>query len=60
MKIQIDIPAEFENDYNTDKFEDFFSRVTADIDCNGLCGNYEKETAEMFMDVFEKSKVIQE
>ena len=45
VKIEIEIPKEFEGDYNSDKFEDFFMRVLADIDWNGnLCGNYEKET----------------
>lgn len=38
----------------------FFSRVTADIGCTGVCGNYEKETAEMFREAFEKSNVVQE
>lgn len=55
MKITIDIPDEFINDYITDKFKDFFSRVAADIDNDGLCGNYEKETAEMFLKAFGKS-----
>ena len=45
MLLQLLIPAEFEKDYYTDKFKDFFSRVIADIDFSGLCGNYEKETA---------------
>lgn len=53
IKIIINIPSEFESDYNTDKFKDFFSRVAADIDYNGLCGRYEKETAEMFREAFE-------
>ena len=55
MKITIDIPDKFINDYATDKFKDFFSRVAADIDNDGLCGNYEKETAEMFLKAFEES-----
>ena len=56
MKIEIEIPKEFEGDYNFDKFEDFFMRVMADIDWNGnLCGNYEKETAEMFVKAFQNS-----
>lgn len=56
MKIEIEIPKEFEVDYNSDKFEDFFMRVMNDIEMNDiemndeyisghLCGNYEKETA---------------
>ena len=56
MKIIIDIPNEFTGDYIADKFKDFFSRVIADIDCKGLCGNYERETAEMFIKAFENSE----
>ena len=56
MKIIIDIPNEFTGDYIADKFKDFFSRVIADIDCTGLCGNYEKEIAEMFIKAFENSE----
>ena len=52
----IEIPKEFEVDFKTDKFKDFFSRVIADIDCKGLCGNYEKEIAEMFIKAFENSE----
>lgn len=55
MKITIDIPDKFINDYTTDRFKDFFSRVAADIDNDGLCGNYEKETAEMFLKAFGES-----
>ena len=44
MKITIEIPEEFEIDYKTDKFKDFFQRVLADMDY--VCGNYERETAE--------------
>lgn len=58
MKIEIEIPKEFEVDYNADKFEDFFMRVMNDIEMNEyisgyLCGNYEKETAEMFVKAFQ-------
>ena len=56
MKLIIDIPKEFETDYNGDKFKDFFSRVLCDIDKGVLCGNYEKETAEMFLKAFDESK----
>ena len=55
MKLTIDIPIGHERDFNVDKFKDFFSRVIADINCHGLCGNYEKEIAEMFLEAFDKA-----
>lgn len=57
MKIAIDIPREYELDFITDKFKYFFSRVIADMDYSGLCGNYEKEIAEMFLEAFDKAIV---
>ena len=57
MKITIDIPREYERDFIADKFKDFFSRVIADINCGGMCGFYEKEIAEMFLDAFDKAVV---
>jgi len=55
VKITIDIPREYERDFIADKFKDFFSRVITDIDCSGLCGNYEKEIAEMFIKAFDEA-----
>lgn len=57
VKLTIDIPREYERDFIDDKFKDFFSRVITDIDCSGLCGNYEKEIAEMFLEAFDKAIV---
>ena len=57
MKLTIDIPREYERDFITDKFKDFFSRVIADMDYSGLCGNYEKEIAKMFLEAFDKAIV---
>lgn len=56
MRIEIEIPKEFENDYKGDTFKDFFSRVLCDIENGTLCGNYEKEIAEMFIKAFDESK----
>ena len=36
----------------------FSQELLQDIDCKGLCGNYEKEIAEMFINAFEISEVI--
>lgn len=58
MKIIIDIPKEFESDYKGDMFKDFFSRVLCDIQDGILCGNYEKETAEMFFKAFDESTPV--
>ena len=55
MKILIDIPKEFEVDYNTDRFAEFFQRCLADM-CT-CCGNYELETAEMMEKAFAESRL---
>nr|DAE43923.1 MAG TPA: hypothetical protein [Caudoviricetes sp.] len=55
MKIEIEIPKEFEEDYQDNKFKEFFMRVIADVDGNGLCGLYEVETAYMFWEAFQNS-----
>ena len=47
MIIQLEIPKEFAKDYANNRFDDFFRRVFADIDNEGMCGNYEGETAQM-------------
>lgn len=47
MIIQLEIPKEFAKDYANNRFDDFFRRVYADIDNEGMCGNYEGETAQM-------------
>ena len=62
MRIEIDIPKEFEEHFKQDKFKDSLERVMADIwhplengDC--LCaGRYEYETIEMLEKALENSK----
>ena len=56
MRIEIEIPKEFEGDYNADKFNDFFSRVLCDIKNGVLCGRYERETVLMLRTAFYTSK----
>lgn len=55
MKMLINIPDEFEIDYRTDRFADFFDRVKADM--NFLCGQYESETADILKSAFAESKM---
>ena len=56
MKIIIEIPKEYEIDFKTDKFKDFFSKVIVDMNC--LCGNYEKEIAQMLIESFNNGEAI--
>lgn len=53
MKLVIEIPKEFEQDWKYDSFADSLNRLIADIHC--LAGKYEKETAEMLIDAFDKA-----
>ena len=62
MRIEIDIPKEFEKHFKQDKFKDSIERIMADIwhslaIGNCLCaGRYEYETIEMLGKAFEDSK----
>ena len=57
MKLVIDIPKEFERDWNGDQFQDCFGRVLADLkDTSFISGNYEKETLEMLQSAFRDAK----
>lgn len=60
MIIILDIPNyEFDNDIK-DKFQDFFHRIYADIaDPESImCGNYERETIEMFLASFKHAAYL--
>ena len=62
MKIEIEIPKEFEEHFNQDKFKDSLERIMADIwhsleIGNCLCaGNCEYETIKMLEEALENSK----
>lgn len=56
MKITIEIPFEFEGEFEYDKFENTFQRVLSDVHC--LAGNYEKETINMLMEAFKNAKAV--
>ena len=63
MRIEIDIPKEFEEHFKQDKFKDSLERIMADIwhsleIGNCLCaGRYEYETIEMLEEALENSKL---
>ena len=62
MRIEIDIPKEFEEQFKQNKFKDSLERIMVDIwhlleTKNCLCaGNYEYETIEMLVKALENSK----
>lgn len=54
MRIEIEIPKEFEKHFEQDAFEDALCRLSTDAHL--LAGNYEKETATMLIEAFKNSK----
>ena len=54
MRIEIEIPVEFEEHFNQDKFEDTLNRLSEDAHL--IAGNYEQETAIMLIKAFANSK----
>jgi len=66
MKLLIEIPPEFEQDFNDNKFEDCFQRLLYDTwdrlthSENILnAGRYEIETLEMFIKAFKNATEVQ-
>lgn len=66
MKIVVDIPEIFEIDVNAHNgkesgFVEFFERVLVDIsnkNSTRLCGQYEKEICQMFIEQFKKLEIL--
>ena len=58
LKVVLELPEIIAADYLNNKFEDFFKRVLADIDCTGCCGLYEKEIAEALLQAFKDGREI--
>lgn len=61
MKVVIDIPKEFEQHFNMDKFKDSLLRVRCDTRyCfgDGVSGGYEIELLDMLVKAFEKAEVV--
>lgn len=55
MRIEIEIPEEFEKDFKHDRFEECLTRLSADAYMTA--GNYEKETAIMLIKALKDSKL---
>lgn len=63
MKITLDIPKEFEQHFNLDRFKDSLSRIKCDTRyCfrDGLSGEYEIELLDMLVEAFEKAKIVED
>ncbi len=58
MKIEIEIPKEFEEHFMRDRFEDTLHRLSADAHL--IAGNYEQETAVMLIKAFKEGKIREE
>ncbi len=63
MKLIIEIPKEFEEHFNNDRFEDSLERVCADIKCGleyseiKMAGLYELEFIQMLRNAMTKAEV---
>ena len=57
MKVLIEIPKEFEEHFNNDRFKDSLERVRADIQYHGypLSGLYELELIQMLQNAMAKA-----
>lgn len=68
MKILIEIPEEFERDFNFDRFKDSLTRCTYEVDnvirfdvgYNPITWQYDIDILEMLIQEFEKAEIIQE
>ena len=60
MKVTIEIPKEFEEHFNNDRFNDSLKRIRTDIQYHGnpLSGLYERELIEMLQNAMTNAKVI--
>ena len=65
MIISLEIPKEFEEHFNIDRFKDSFERVRVDIECARLSyptmsGLYEIEVIKMLRNAMTKAEVTKE
>lgn len=63
MKITIEIPKEYEDEFINNKFKESLNRVYVDLDFykeDSLCGVYERETIDMLMNAFQNGIIDNE
>ena len=58
MKIELEIPKEFEKEYKLEKFNEFFNRVLIDMRNEGLCEEHERKVVKMFIKSFKNSSIV--
>lgn len=58
MKIVIEIPKEFENDYKKDKLEDFFARLENVVEVRDYFWNYDMEILRMLKEAIRESEKL--
>lgn len=56
MKVEIEIPKEFEEHFKQDRFEDSLHRLSADAHL--IAGNYEQEVAVMLINAFKEGYIM--
>lgn len=60
MKITIEIPKEYEDEFINNKFKESLNRAYVDLDYYKeatLCGVYERETIDMLMKAFQTATI---
>lgn len=64
MKLTIEIPKEFEEHFNIDRFEDSLSRIYGELESDEghyiLAGLYELELIKMLRDAMIKAEIVKE
>ena len=56
LKVTIEIPSAFAKEFKDNRFENTLRRLSADA--NSLAGNYEKETANMLVNAFNRATIV--
>lgn len=60
MKVMIDIPKDFEEHFDNDRFKDSLERIKADLNEDFVfAGNYERELLDMLEVAFEEARIIE-